>query len=104
MRTIEWDPINHTVRMIDQRLLPGEFRVVEFDDYRQLARAVTDMVIRGAPAIGAAAAFGLALAANQSSAMSPDSLKSDLIEAGRILIAARPTASRLQGIAHACTR
>jgi len=96
MRTIEWDPINHTVRMIDQRLLPGEFRVVEFDDYRQLARAVTDMVIRGAPAIGAAAAFGLALAANQSSAMSPDSLKSDLIEAGRILIAARPTAINLK--------
>ena len=78
--------------MIDQRLLPGEFRVVEFDDYRQIARAVTDMVIRGAPAIGAAAAFGLALAAIQSSAMNPDSLKSDLVEAGRVLVAARPTA------------
>jgi len=96
MRTIEWDPINHTVRMIDQRLLPGEFRVVAFDDYRQVARAVTDMVIRGAPAIGAAAAFGLALAAKQSSAMSSDSLKSDLVEAGRVLVTARPTAINLK--------
>jgi len=96
MRTIEWDPNNQTVRMIDQRLLPGEFRVVEFDDYRQIAWAVNDMVIRGAPAIGAAAAFGLALAAKQSSAMSPDSFKSDLIEAGRVLVAARPTAINLK--------
>ena len=96
MRTIEWDPNNQTVRMIDQRLLPGEFRVVEFDDYRQIAKAVNDMVIRGAPAIGAAAAFGLALAAMQSSTLSSDSLKSELIEAGRILVAARPTAINLK--------
>jgi len=96
MRTIEWDPNTNKVQMIDQRLLPGEFVVIEFDDYRQVAIAVKDMVIRGAPAIGAAAAFGLTLAAQQSNALSPDSLKQDLLEAGRVLVAARPTAINLK--------
>lgn len=96
MRTIEWNPQNNTVQMIDQRLLPGEFRVVEFDDYRQIAKAVTEMVIRGAPAIGAAAAFGLALAAKQSTAVKTISLKSDLFDAGLVLVAARPTAINLK--------
>jgi len=67
MRTIEWGP-NGTVKMIDQRKLPLEFVVVEFDDYRDVAMAIREMYIRGAPAIGAAAAFGLALAARQSQA------------------------------------
>ena len=68
MRTLEWNPTNNTLVMIDQRLLPGEFRLVEYSDYRQVAGAIRDMVVRGAPAIGAAAAFGLALAAWQSHA------------------------------------
>ncbi len=63
MRTVEW--IDGRVWMIDQRKLPLEFVVVEFDDYRDVARAIQNMTIRGAPAIGAAAAFGLALAAQQ---------------------------------------
>ena len=51
--------------MIDQRLLPAEFRQVDYDDYRDVAQAIRTMVVRGAPAIGAAAGFGMALAARQ---------------------------------------
>ena len=66
MRTIEWD--DGVVKMIDQRKLPGEYAVVQFTDYREVARAIKEMYIRGAPAIGAAAAFGLALCARGSKA------------------------------------
>lgn len=93
MRTIEWH--NGRVRMIDQRVLPLEYRVVEYDDYRQVAEAIRDMVVRGAPAIGAAAAFGLALAARQSRAESVPALMADLEEAAEVLRRTRPTAVNL---------
>lgn len=95
MRTLEWDMETGRLRMIDQRLLPVEFKIVEFDDFRQVAEAISEMVVRGAPAIGAAAAFGLALAAQQSSASEVDDLRSDLNEAAEVLQAARPTAVNL---------
>jgi methylthioribose-1-phosphate isomerase len=66
MRTVFWDYEAGTVKMIDQRLLPWEFIVAEFEDYHEVARAITEMYVRGAPAIGAAAGFGMALAAQQS--------------------------------------
>jgi methylthioribose-1-phosphate isomerase len=81
--------------MIDQRLLPAEFRMLECEDHREVAEAIRDMAIRGAPAIGAAAAFGLALAAHRSEAGSRDELLSDLDEASETLRAARPTAVNL---------
>jgi methylthioribose-1-phosphate isomerase len=93
MRTIEWD--NGVVKMIDQRLLPGAFEIAEFDDYRQVARAIREMYIRGAPAIGAAAAFGMALAARQSSAGDRVTLCRDLEVAAEVLRQARPTAVNL---------
>lgn len=95
MRTIEWDAAHGVVHMIDQRLLPGEFRVVAYDDYRQIAAAIRDMVVRGAPAIGAAGAFGLALAAQQSQALGLAALQADLQQAAVELQAARPTAVNL---------
>ena len=63
MRTVEWQ--DGKVVMIDQRELPWEYVLNEYTNYREVAKAITDMVIRGAPAIGAAAAFGMVLAANQ---------------------------------------
>ena len=66
MRSVEWH--DEKIRMIDQRLLPAEFRLVEYDDYHDVAQAIQTMVVRGAPAIGAAAGFGMALAAQQSQA------------------------------------
>jgi methylthioribose-1-phosphate isomerase len=94
MRTIEWDP-QGTVKMIDQRKLPLEFVVVEFDDYRDVARAIRDMYIRGAPAIGAAAAYAMALAAQQSRATTPGGLIGDLRTAADVLRGTRPTAVNL---------
>jgi methylthioribose-1-phosphate isomerase len=93
MRSVEWH--GEKVRMIDQRLLPAEFHRVEYEDYRDVAQAIHTMVIRGAPAIGAAAAFGMALAARQSSARDREGLLADLREAGAILCDARPTAVNL---------
>jgi methylthioribose-1-phosphate isomerase len=93
MRTVAWD--NGVVKMIDQRLLPSVFEVVEFTDYRDVARAIKDMYIRGAPAIGAAAAFGMALAARQSSAPDRVVLLRDLEAAAEVLRQARPTAVNL---------
>lgn len=93
MRTVDW--VDGAVRMIDQRLLPHQFVVVEYRDYRQVAQAIRDMVVRGAPAIGAAAAFGLALAALNSRAPDRLGLRRDLEEAALILRRARPTAANL---------
>jgi len=81
--------------MIDQRILPGRFEVVSFKDHISVARAIKDMTVRGAPAIGAAAAFGLALAGYQSAATSTDDLLDDLGSASDTLKAARPTAVNL---------
>jgi methylthioribose-1-phosphate isomerase len=94
MRTIEWDP-KGTVKMIDQRKLPLEFVIVEFDDYHDVATSIRDMYIRGAPAIGAAAAFGMALAAQGSQATTASALQSDLERAAEVLRRTRPTAVNL---------
>lgn len=93
MRTIEWD--NGTVRLIDQRKLPGEYTILELRDYREVADAIRDMAIRGAPAIGAAAAFGLALGACQSQARTKAAILAELEEVARVLRTTRPTAVNL---------
>lgn len=95
MRTVYWDYDTNTVKMIDQRQLPWTFEITEFSDYRQVARAITEMYVRGAPAIGAAAAFGMVLAARQSNAANREALLADLQEAAAVLNAARPTAVNL---------
>ncbi len=93
MRTIEWH--DETVKMIDQRLLPGQFVINTYGDYHDVAGAIRTMVIRGAPAIGAAAAFGMALAALQSPANNYTDLLRDLETAADVLRASRPTAVNL---------
>src|SRR5258708_11196929 len=93
MRTVEW--VDGRVRMIDQRRLPWELSHLEYDDYRNVAQAITDMVGRGAPAIGATAAFGMALAATQSTAQDMGSLLEFVEVASVILKKARPTAVNL---------
>ncbi len=93
MRTVEWH--NGVVRMIDQKALPWKMELVDLPDYQAVAAAITDMTVRGAPAIGACAAFGMALAAKQSSADTVDNLLTDLAKAADLLKAARPTAVNL---------
>jgi len=93
MRTVFWE--NNQVKMIDQRILPGRFEIVSYSDHKSVAKAITDMVVRGAPAIGAAAAFGLALAGFESRSSSNRELLVDLQVAATTLKAARPTAVNL---------
>src|SRR6266511_65572 len=93
MRTVFWE--NNQLKMIDQRILPGRFEVVSYSDHKSVAKAITDMVVRGAPAIGAAAAFGLALAGFESASSSSRDLFADLQVAATTLKAARPTAVNL---------
>jgi|GEM_PF-16683 len=93
-KSIEWDR-GGFVRLLDQRLLPQETKYIEYRDVPALAAAITDMVVRGAPAIGVTAACGLALAAVTSTATDLTSLLEDIDSAERILRAARPTAVNL---------
>ena len=81
--------------MIDQTKLPNELVHVEYSDYRDVARAIKTLVVRGAPAIGVSGAFGLALATLQSKATTKEQLLSDLEVARRILFETRPTAVNL---------
>ncbi|MEK0336669.1 MAG: S-methyl-5-thioribose-1-phosphate isomerase, partial [Nitrosopumilus sp.] len=93
LKTIEWK--NNKVVMIDQTKLPNKLEFVEFDDFNQVADAIRNLVVRGAPAIGVSGAFGLALAALQSNATTKDELISDLEKARTILFETRPTAVNL---------
>jgi len=95
MRTIWWDTASDAVKMIDQRKLPLALEIAEYTDYRAVAEAISSMVVRGAPAIGAAGGYGLALAARRSQAMATAELVAELEAAKTVLDAARPTAVNL---------
>ncbi len=93
LKTVEW--ANGRVRLIDQTKLPYKFSYVSLKDYRKVARAIRTMVVRGAPAIGVAAAMGLALAATSSRARSKEQLLRELESASALLRKSRPTAWNL---------
>ena len=93
LRTVEWK--DNKVVMIDQTKLPNELVFETYDDFNQVADAIKNLVVRGAPAIGVSGAFGLALAVLQSTASNRDHLISDLDTAKKILFATRPTAVNL---------
>src|SRR6516162_4612502 len=63
-RTVAFDAGRNSVLLIEQRLLPHEFKIVAARDFRETAAAIHDMVVRGAGAIGATAAYGLAQGAH----------------------------------------
>jgi len=90
MRTVFWE--DGVLKLIDQRRLPVVLEIVTYNDYQKVVAAIKDMVVRGAPAIGATAGFGLALAAFSSKSSSKRDLLSDLQVAGKELVSARPTA------------
>src|SRR5260370_40450556 len=58
-RTVTFDSARNALVLIEQRLLPHQFKLVEMRDFRETAHAITDMIVRGAGAIGATAAYGL---------------------------------------------
>ncbi|HIE14131.1 TPA: S-methyl-5-thioribose-1-phosphate isomerase [Candidatus Bathyarchaeota archaeon] len=93
MRTIEWK--NGIVVTIDQTKLPNEEVFIELRNPRDVAIALKEMKIRGAPLIGVAAAYGLALAAYYSKAQKREDLLNDLMSAAEIIRSTRPTAVNL---------
>ena len=84
------------VALIDQRILPHEFQVNHYVDVGKLSEAITDMVVRGAPAIGITAAYGVVLAARQAYAQSGDIWRETIEEDLALLMVSRPTAVNLQ--------
>jgi methylthioribose-1-phosphate isomerase len=92
-RTIEWR--DGTVVTVDQTRLPNETVILELRSCNEVAEAIRTMRIRGAPLLGAAAAFGLALAAHNSKAKNRDELLDDLEEAAETIRGTRPTAVNL---------
>ncbi|MGC8936023.1 MAG: S-methyl-5-thioribose-1-phosphate isomerase [Candidatus Methanomethylicaceae archaeon] len=93
MRTIEWR--DDGVYIINQAKLPHSFVLIRCEDYERIATAIEKMEIRGAPAIGVAAAMGIALAAKKAAKGSPQDLKNELDKAWNRLIKTRPTARNL---------
>lgn len=93
MRTIEWK--NGTVILIDQTKLPNEIVWVKILDYINMASAIKEMKLRGAPLIGVAAAFGLALTAFHSKSKKRVDLLKELEKSAEVLRQTRPTAVNL---------
>lgn len=93
IKTIEW--IEGKIRVIDQTKLPQEQIFLVLDDYRDVAAAIKEMRVRGAPAIGVVAAYGLALGAQQSKANSKGELLTEVHHISEIFAATRPTAVNL---------
>ncbi len=94
LRTVQWR--DGRVVMIDQTRLPNELVFVEYGDHAGVAQAIRGMVVRGAPAIGVAGAFGMALAALNSTAGTREEMLSDLENAKKTLLETRPTAINLR--------
>jgi methylthioribose-1-phosphate isomerase len=94
MRTVYWE--SNSLKMIDQRRLPTVLEVVSLQTRSEVEEAIRTMMVRGAPAIGAAGAFGLALAAIESSASSNTEFISDIESAATSLKTTRPTAINLK--------
>ncbi|MBI4460011.1 MAG: S-methyl-5-thioribose-1-phosphate isomerase [Acidobacteria bacterium] len=93
IKTLEWTP--EGVVLIDQRLLPHQEEYRLCHSYQEVAEAIRSMVVRGAPAIGVAAAMGIALGVRQSPANGLNELKAEFERICETLAATRPTAVNL---------
>ena len=93
VETLRWN--DGRLELIDQRRLPLEFEYVACEDAVQTANAIRDMVVRGAPAIGCTAAYGVALEAQRHAGAARAQFDSALEQAFKVLAASRPTAVNL---------
>src|SRR5436190_15797788 len=91
--TIDWQ--GDTIVMVDQRKLPGQELYVRCRNAQEVARAIRTMVIRGAPAIGVAAAMGLALGMRKSAAKGTRQFAVEFQKSCEMMAATRPTAVNL---------
>jgi methylthioribose-1-phosphate isomerase len=93
--SIEWIAEKNIVKMIDQTKLPDELTFLEFTTYKEVAKSIKVMNIRGAPAIGVAAAMGMAVAAIEFKSLSLEKFLENMEEAAKVITATRPTAVNL---------
>lgn len=91
-RTVTFDAKQNAVQLIEQRLLPHEFKIIATRNYRETAAAIRDMIVRGAGAIGATAAYGLAQGARAFRGNDATKFSAHLDLVYQTLKAARPTA------------
>ncbi len=91
-RTVTFNTANNFVLLIEQRLLPHEFKIVATRNFRETAAAITDMIVRGAGAIGATAAYGLAQGSRSFRGSDPKKFSRHMETVYNTLAAARPTA------------
>jgi methylthioribose-1-phosphate isomerase len=93
IETLRW--VDNHLEMIDQRILPSEFRYISYTNAKSVAEGIRTMVVRGAPAIGCAAAYGVALEALNFQDASVDEFSKGMELAFKILLQSRPTAINL---------
>ena len=93
IETLRW--ADDHLEMIDQRILPSEFSYISYNSAKSVADGIRSMVVRGAPAIGCAAAYGVALEAIKTQSLSKVDFLSGLSDACKILLESRPTAINL---------
>ena len=93
IETLRWSKDHF--EMIDQRILPADFKYISYTDAASVADGIRDMVVRGAPAIGCAAAYGVALAALNLQDASSDEFNRGMKDAFEVLAQSRPTAVNL---------
>ena len=94
IRAVEWE--NGRLKLIDQRILPGKFEHLYLDHLLEAAKAITDMVVRGAPAIGVTAAYAVVLAARDHFKEDPKNWQKAIQPDLDLLAEARPTAVNLR--------
>ncbi|MDI6630902.1 MAG: S-methyl-5-thioribose-1-phosphate isomerase [Bacillota bacterium] len=94
METLRWE--NGTLHLLDQTLLPHEVSYLALNDYREVIRAIRRLSVRGAPAIGAAAAYAVVLAAMEAAQGDAEDFAARLQKAAEEIGAARPTAVNLR--------
>ncbi len=93
IETLRWN--DDHFEMIDQRILPAEFKYISYTKATEVADGIRDMVVRGAPAIGCAAAYGVALAALNLQDSTKDEFNKGMKDAFKELAQSRPTAINL---------
>jgi len=93
MKSIIWE--NSMLKLLDQTKLPLSIEYVDCKTYKEVAECIKNMVVRGAPAIGVAAAYGMVLAAKEFLEKSKNGFMDDLYSAGELLKSTRPTAVNL---------
>jgi len=95
VQTLRWDDVSGRIEMIDQRVLPARFDMLAYDSAAGVAAAIRSMVVRGAPAIGCAAAYGIALEARRLQQLSGTEFALGMSLAFELLAQSRPTAVNL---------